>query len=77
MVNKPIKKYTYQFQVGDVLKLCMATDKKDAMAAFHTKDINRVNRYIVNSSLALDLFREHTQEKSVFDQRDIIVFNLK
>lgn len=71
------KLYTYQFQVGDVLKVCLASDKKDAMAAFHTKDVNRVNRYIVNSSLALDLFREHTQEKSVFDGRNILCFNLK
>lgn len=71
------KLYTYQFQVGDLLKLCLATDKKDAMKAFYTSDTNRVNRYIVNSSLALDLFRDHTTEKSNYDQRNILAFALK
>jgi len=68
---------TYQYQLGDVLKLCMADDKKEAMKVFDTKDVNRVNRYIVNSSLTIDLFRPHEIEISSFDGRTILTFPMK
>jgi len=68
---------TYQYQLGEVLKLCLATDKKEAMRVFDTKDVNRVNRYIVNSSLTIDLFRPHEIEVSSFDGRTILTFPTK
>lgn len=68
---------TYQHQLGDVLKLCMAKDKKEAMQVFETKDVNRVNRYVVNSSLTIDLFRPHETEISAFDGRIILTFPIK
>jgi len=78
MEATPQKKLTtYQFQVDDRLKLCLATDKKEALLVFGTKDVNRVNRYVVNSALTLDLFKPHEQEYSTYDHRMIISFPSK
>lgn len=72
------RQVTYQYQLGDKYKLCIAKDKKEAMLVFGVKDVNRVNRYIVkDAGLVGDLFREHDQEYSSYDGRMILVFNYK
>jgi len=72
-----VKHSTYQFQLGGVLRLCLATDKKEAMLVFGTRDANRVNRYVIDSSLAFDLFRPHDIVISDYDGRTILQFPLK
>lgn len=71
------KKHTYQYYLGDVKKICLAADKKEAMLKFGSIDANRVHKCIVNIGLVLDFFIEHTVEISAYDGSIILSFPLK
>lgn len=70
------KKHTYQYFLGDVKKICLATDKKQAMEKFQSKDANRVHKCIINIGLVLDFFVEHSIEIAP-DNSIILVFPIK
>jgi len=71
------KEYPYQYQYGDRLKLCLATDKKEAMKLFNTHDVNRVNRYRLDQLFLVNVFRHHEIETIPGSEKIILNFPLR
>lgn len=71
------KEYPYQYQYGDRLKLCLATDKKEAMKIFQTHDVNRVNRYRLDQFFLVNAFQPHEIEVVPGSEKIILNFPLR
>lgn len=71
------KEYPYQYQYGDRLKLCLATDKNEAMKIFQTHDVNRVNRYRLDQFFLVNVFQSHEIEVVPGSEKIILNFPLK
>lgn len=71
------KEYPYQYQYGDRLKLCLATDKKEAMKIFQTHDVNRVNRYRLDQFFLVNVFQPHEIEAVPGSEKIILNFPLR
>lgn len=72
------KKYPYQYQFGNKLRLALAADKKEAMLLFGTHDPNRVNRYALDSFFLVNVFEPHELIVSSHDpSRFILEFPLR
>lgn len=71
------KEYPYQYQCGDRLKLCLATDKKEAMKIFQTHDVNRVNRYRLDQFFLVNVFQPHEIEAVSGSEKIILNFPLR
>jgi len=75
--NRKRRPKVWKYVLGDVYRLCHASDRHDAMLAFSAVDNVRVDPTTIGDELVYDLFGNVQLLKSDFDGRNIFQFTFK
>jgi hypothetical protein len=75
--KRKAKRQVWKYVLGDVYRLCHASDRNDAMLAFGADDTLRVDWCTLGDEFIYNLFREFRLYKSEYDGRNIFEFSFK
>lgn len=75
--TRKTKTKVWKYVLGDVYRLCHASDRNDAMLAFGAVNHVRVDPTTIGNELIYDLFGNVQLLKSDYDGRNIFQFTFK